>query len=525
MLNTLENSPENVTAVSSHTEVASYPEQTDKVEIPPITSEEKDEMDVQTETENDEDSEEESIPPTQTQQILHYTDEQVEDLRKDFEANLKNLPYIDLYTEHSKLIQGRQELQQIYEDVKDTVHLSNDEWSGLVNAMDAAERKEFQGSVEEFKKNYPTHFTASSLAIDFLHKMLDYYEPSKVLSTTFISKSMVESGENRLAALEAMVVRPMNYTILKKRLQATIKAYSDRTRFDMLFNKLRYPANTLEAFKEFRKIGPQAALNYINSIFDKVFNDHNMTRFRTSIVKYAFLPNMDGANEDMVSVMTFFMTFWLAKVYEREYTSGKCAEVKTFIMNVYDSDPSSNIYDLTGGKQYFYDLAYSLFAIITAATSEEYTAKNITKKLAPMVDSMVAVCNNEFEKAAKAHPCKLIEGDTSFNHNYPDATFDDIYEKMDHFVATDNMEIEEVHFDEDDEEMEENDMNLKNQGNTDQFSNLGNTSVDESIMPEELDNRDAEETTTAGGCADGVCDILGVTPEKETPITPTTVAN
>lgn len=523
MLNTLENSPETEEPISSHTEASTSSEQTVKVETP-VTSEEKDEVDVQKEEENDEDSEEESVPPAQTQQKIYYTDEQVADLRKDFEANLRKLPYIDLYSEHSKLIQGRQELEQIYEEVKDTVRLSNDEWSGLVNAMDVAQKKEFQGSVEEFKKNYPTHFSASSLAIDFLNRMLGCYEPSKILSTTFISKSMVESGENRLAALEAMTVRPMNFNILKKRLESTIKAYSDRTRFDMLFNKLRYPANTLEAFKEFRKIGPQAALNYINSIFDKVFNDHNMTRFRTSIVKNAFLPNMDGANEDMVNVMTFFMTFWLAKVYEREYTSGKCAEVKTFIMNVYDADPSSNIYDLAGGKQYFYDLAYSLFTIITAATSEEYTAKNITKKLAPMVDSMVAVCNNEFEKAAKTHPCKVIEGDTSFSHNYPNITFDELYEKMDHFVATGNMEMEELHLDEEtDEEMEDEDMNLKNQGNTEQFSNLGNVSVDETIMPNEMDNRDKDETA-AGGCADGVCDIPGLAPEEK-PTTTTTVAN
>ena len=439
------------------------------------------------------------------------------DVQEDFDA-LKQIPYIDLYQEHSKAKAHLQDLNELRGAMDSISGMSQEQYAAILNMMDEADRQKYAGGVDEFNREFPAIYKKAQYLCFMLKAMLDQFSSDDVLSTTFISQSMVESGKARLESLEKSNPVPFNYKILKKRLEHTIQSYENRTFFTTLFNKLRYPTNTLTLYREFKEIGPDAAMSYINRVMKPVFNDQNMTRFRSSMTDRILMPKLEGANRDMVSVLVFFMTYWLAKIHEKELTSGYCADVKTFIMNVYDTDPSSNIYDVVGGKEFFYDTAYWIFMMLSDVARDDITMAQ-AKKMNSRVDQTLGILAMELVQLQESEPGKVIGHATTLEECCPEVTFEDVLTR-----------VKEL--------MEENDiMNLDNQKVTGTFNDLGTASVDASIMPEATDNRDAEDVAETEAVAEAtaeeeeeeeeVCEAcrIHLPTEETTPSTPTGVAN
>ena len=424
-----------------------------------------------------------------------FSEELIEDGRKDFEKLIK-IPYIELHSLLSNAKSSLAELEEMKETVDSIKGMSQDEYSAIVAAMDEATRKDYEGGVQEFSENYPIHHDKASFAVALIEAILEQYRTADIMSTAFISKSMVEAGQMRLEELDTNKVKPINCNLIKKRITSTISSYSDRTHFPMLFNKLRYPSNVLDIFKEFTKEGPEAALKYINAVFMSVFNDNNMQRFRNCIENNAIKPNyQSGSDEtDFIKVMVFFMTYWLAKNYEKEYASGKCAEIKVFVMNAYDSDSSTKIYDLPAGSAYYFNVVYSIFCMLASFTSKDYSVKMLSKVMGGMADEFLNVLEGEYEAKVKEYPGKIIEGDTSISYMKPELIYDDllIFFKKD---PEPESEEEEEEIDESEEESEVNEemANLKNQKAGDELVDLGNQSVDPTVIPEEVDNRGGDD--------------------------------
>lgn len=429
-----------------------------------------------------------------------FSEELIEDGRKDFEKLIK-IPYIELHSLLSNAKSSLAELEEMKETVDSIKGMSQDEYSAIVAAMDEATRKDYEGGVQEFSENYSIHHDKAAFAVALLEAILEQYRTADIMSTAFISKSMVEAGQMRLEELETNKVKPLNYILIKKRITSTISAYSDRMHFPMLFNKLRYPSNVAEIFKEFTKVGPEAALKYINNVFMPVFNDNNMQRFRNCIENNAIKPNyQSGTDEtDFIKVMVFFMTYWLAKNYEKEYTSGKCAEIKVFVMNAYDSDSSTKIYDLPAGSAYYFNLVYSIFCMLSSFTSNDYSLKMLTKVMGGMADEFLKVLEGEYEAKIKEYPGKTIEGDTSISYMKSDLTYDDllIFFKKDPEPETEEEEEDEVEETEEESEVSEEMANLKNQ-QPGEVVDLGNKSVDPTVIPEEVDNRGGDDNDEEG---------------------------
>lgn len=428
-----------------------------------------------------------------------FSEELIEDGRKDFDKLIK-IPYIELHSLLSNAKSSLAELEEMKETVDSIKGMSQDEYSAIVAAMDEATRKDYEGGVQEFSENYPVHHDKAAFAVALLEAILEQYRTADIMSTAFISKSMVEAGQMRLEELETNKVKPLNYMLIKKRITSTISAYSDRMHFPMLFNKLRYPSNVAEIFKEFTKEGPEAALKYINNVFMSVFNDNNMQRFRNCIENNAIKPNyQSGTDEtDFIKVMVFFMTYWLAKNYEKEYASGKCAEIKVFVMNAYDSDSSTKIYDLPGGSAYYFNVVYSIFCMLSSFTSKDYSVKMLSKVMGGMADEFIKVLEGEYEAKVKEYPGKTIEGDTSISYMKSDLTYDDllIFFMKDPDPESEE-EDEEVEESEEESEVEEEMANLKNQ-QPGEVVDLGNKSVDPTVIPEEVDNRGGDDNDEEG---------------------------
>ena len=110
-------------------------------------------------------------------------------------------------------------------------------------------------------------------------------------------------------------------------------------------------------------------MDEINKVFMPVFNDMYMAKFRKRFVDLLLMVENEDLDEDhkvkeysqVVDVNVFFLTYWLAYVYNRELASGKCSFSG---LNVYDSDPSSDIYDLPGGIPFLARICYVIYVII-----------------------------------------------------------------------------------------------------------------------------------------------------------------
>ena len=372
---------------------------------------------------------------------------------KDFEK-LKTLPYIDLFGEYQKARKNLADLKSAKEMMDQVGDISKDtKYSSLVNQMDVAERQDLGTSVKEFYDQYDGNVAEGERILDLMSRMLLVYDKDMLGSSAFISKSAIEAAARR----EPMIADGPNHDAVMDRLNLTKEAYANRTDYSMLFHKLRYPNNILNLFKEFTKIGPEKAMKEIDKVFMPVFNDPYMKRFRQSFTQ--LFNDVDSADytEDMksrVDVTVFFVTYWLASVYEKEYTSGKCAYVKNLVMNVYDCDPSSNIYDLAGGKAYVANVCFTIYTIIMTIMSGKFTAKELSDKINGIIDGLLEVLNKNFEELKLDYPGREIELGTSFEEITDGMTYEELpeSEKLEETSKDDEAEDED-----EDEETEEDD--------------------------------------------------------------------
>lgn len=343
--------------------------------------------------------------------------------RIDFET-LKTLPYIELYSQKSQAKAQVEELTSSKSMMDQIGDLSQDDSAAIIAQMDEAEKLKYKDSVNSFYTQYPSMYAEAHRIETLLAKMVSIFSRDLVASTTFISQSMVEAAEVRKAKIMAANPVPINRDNLVKRLDTTKNAYADRTNFDFLFNKLRYPNQTLETYKKFVHDGPEAALKFINSTFMPVFNDQNMAKFRNAFKSICMVGKEFEARMEVTDVTVFFLTYWLAKMYEKEYQSGKCAYVKTFVMNFYDLDPSSMIYDLDGGRDYMFSVGYTLYMIILTSTSGQFTEKQLHKNINYIIDDLMGMMKDEKKDLFAKYPGKKLGSGTSLSELYPDTYYD-----------------------------------------------------------------------------------------------------
>ena len=453
------------------------------MEMTPITSQESEDQTAHEEAEETvQDSQEDTVSKTEDDSEKKTKTFTERDVEEDFKT-LKQAPYIDLYQEWNKAKQNLDELNSMKGLMDEVTGMSADTFAALVNMMDAADRKKYEGGVEEFNREFPQIYANAQYVVDMLKGMIDCFAPELVASTTFISQSMVESGTYRLENLEKANPVPINYQVMKKRLQFTVESYRNRTAFNTLFNKLSYPANIVKLFKQFQSEGPDAAMKYIDKIFKSIFNDEHMVRFRSGLTDRILMPKLlkleGNANRDAVSVMVFFMTYWLASIHEKEYTSGKCADIKTFVMNVYDTDPKMAIYDIVGGAGFFYEVAFQIFLLLADITNGTHSPKSAQKILGDRVPMMKAYLAGVMEELAQSNPGKTFNHGTSLEECYPDITYRDIVEKIK--LCEKGREDKMI--------------TLENQKVQSEFNDVGSASVDPTVMPEVVDNQDVGDTT------------------------------
>jgi hypothetical protein len=379
-------------------------------------------------------------------------------------AGLRTLPFIDLYAQKNQAIKNVGDLESSKEMVDQVGDISEDTYSTLIaqgNALDdAPSPDDLKKSVNEFYDKYDELNSEAHRIETLLNRMIGAIDHTVTASTSFISKSMLESAAIRKSAMEKNEEKPTNHALILKRLDITAAAYGDRTNFDVLFNKLRYPNNVLEIFKKFMK-SPEDAMKYVNKVFMPVFNDKNMTKFRrifTSMVAPKTLPNQ-GENlawtSDKIDVFVFFLTYWLAHVFEAEYESGKCAYVKTLVMNFYDCEGSGAIYDLPGGPSYMVEVGFLLLSVLNVVANGGYTEKQLHKAINAMMDDLMPILAKEKATLVEQFPGKTIEGSTTFADLCPGVTIDEILADLNKDGTPVDSEEEETEEDSDDDESEE----------------------------------------------------------------------
>ena len=354
--------------------------------------------------------------------------------RKAFDV-LKKLPYIDLYNQLQDAQKQVHELIQMH----DAVAAYNDGTAASVIAsMNEAERNKWLGSVKEFRQNYRSTYVDGRRLVKFITAMLQCYDGTKVSSTSFISKSMVESAEMRRDAVERREIEnghADNKEILLRRINNTISAYADRIHYPTLINKLRYPNNILELWKTFFKIGPEEVLKIVDRVLSNQFNDVHMARFRNAIQNMVVsheTPDFDKKiSKDRLGVIIFFMTYWLATVYEKEFESGKCAEVKTYIMSVYDCDVNNRIYDMPGGPALVESFSYLMFTIFLVITSGSYSAKQLHREVGRMFNDLLKVYDQEEQAQIAKFPGTVVTDPTNFESTVG-GSFEDVDAMVDY---------------------------------------------------------------------------------------------
>lgn len=345
----------------------------------------------------------------------------------DFEAFI-TLPFIELYNRLAKVRSDRADIESTKAMMDQIGDLSKDPNSAKINMMAV---EQLHQSAQEFYEKYPVVIHDALRTEDLLDKMLSLFPENYTNSTEFISQSMLEASDLRRDTMqqEGATLGP-NHHLVMKRLDVVEGSYRNRVDFSVLFNKLRYPNNTYKIYEEFMKVGPDGAMAYVNKIFMPVFNDSNMSRFRAAFIDLSVRQHKDDPVTPNAEVMTFFMTFWLAKMYEREFKSGKCSYVKTFVMNFYDM--RAGIFDCPGGVELGSAIGNTIFVILTATVAVPRKKKELQNDVVPLVDSLVNVLNDQYGQfingdAMKEKMCER----TSLATIIPDLT----YEKMLEMIA------------------------------------------------------------------------------------------
>ena len=191
------------------------------------------------------------------------------------------------------------------------------------------------------------------------------YNKEQINSSTFLANSLCESIDEKIGTMKESDHE--NKAFIIKRMSKIRDAYADRTNYEYLFNKLRYYYNIQSTYKEFSKMGGSAVIKYLDKTFGGVFKDPKMKKFLTEVTE------MVTPVYSLYDV-TFF-AFWLAKIYEKEYTSGNFTYPKTLIMNVYDA--VTGVYDLPGGKEALVEAIKTMMTLLmTFALLKKKTDKS-----------------------------------------------------------------------------------------------------------------------------------------------------
>ena len=347
--------------------------------------------------------------------------------RQDFEK-LKALPYLDLlgqYRTAQKSIADLKSAKSMMDQIGD-ITMSDD--AKNIDKMDALSKAGIDDhSIKDFYDHYEENVSEGERIIDLMARMLMVYDTDMLGSTAFISKSAMEAADRRLTMVDMSNPNAQNVV---KRIELTRQAYANRTDYSMLFHKMRYPHTIVKFYNEFSK-DPDKSMKYVDSVFMKVFNDQYMKRFRNAFKNLCF----DGADGNMselakskIDVDIFFITYWLARVYEQEYDTGKCAYVKNLVMNVYDADPSSNIFDLIGGTAYLASVCFTIYSMMAIITSGNFTSKEIHDEINKIMDTVMEKLLAVYQDMIIDFPGRMIQLDTSFKSITDDMSYDDLPE-------------------------------------------------------------------------------------------------
>ena len=336
-------------------------------------------------------------------------------------AGLRNLPFIELYNRWCSAKSNIEELESCMSMLESIGGADSDVYDAGAKAIaqsNVLNEKNYRMSVKRFYKEYPNAIHEANRIADLLHRMTLEYTPDLQRSTSFISRSMIESARLREATMGNKETLGDNKDYILKRLNAVIKAYENRTDFSFLLNKLRYPANVLKIYKNFCKIGVDKVLAYINQIFMPVFHDEHMLKFRKAFKKFS-LPEEDN---NVLIAFNLFFTYWLANIYEKEHKSGKSSHVKVFVMNYYDME--SGIYDLPGGIEHCAAVGGMFATLLIMTCYGNHSMKQLNAEIPKVVDNMLENVQSQYVKLCEEYPGKKIPESTAFSSICPELTYD-----------------------------------------------------------------------------------------------------
>lgn len=352
-------------------------------------------------------------------------------------------PFVELSNNYNMIRESKSELESTKKAMDEASAKKMDPNSVKLAQMNILKATGMEGSsVAAFDAKYQELHQDAERLDALLRSFVSYYAPY-AKSVQFLSNSMVETCQQRQKELNAQDGRT-NREYLTKRMDNIIAAYSDRTNFEPLFNKLSYGHVILEHVKDFTAKGPEEAIKYINQIFLSTYRDKNMSAFRSRMASMVMLANQQTPEEgkeveisDNMKVDLLFVTYWLAKVYEAEFNSGKCSYIKTFIMNTYDTSVQSGMnFDIKGGitlHALTVRVVYTLLSWVLASFTNGTTAKQIRADYQPRIYNPIM---DEYrimaEEAIKLNPGVEMPTDTRFSVMFPDISIENICEDTDH---------------------------------------------------------------------------------------------
>lgn len=285
----------------------------------------------------------------------------------------RELPFIDLYQKREEYVKQRENLKSAKE-MLDALQLNKfeDKFGQMIEVSNELDMRGIAEDAKEFMEQYDPLMNECNRIIDCADKVLAEFNKDEINKSSFLANSLCQSIDMKVA--NVLNSGDCNALRIAKRMNIIKDAYSNRTNYSYIFNKLKYYQNVKTIYSDYKKLGGTKVLNYINKQFGEAFKDPKMKNFILGI--QSMLP------EDISDTyMALFITYWLARVYEREYESGNFAYVKTLMMNVYDT--FTGVYDLPGGtdlvKLTIFTIARLLdtFAMLKRTNSKKETNESV----------------------------------------------------------------------------------------------------------------------------------------------------
>lgn len=360
------------------------------------------------------------------QQKIARIEEKRDKNLKDVELFMKT-PFVELFTQRTtmtKSLADLEETKKYLDDLDKELEKCDDATRrvALSDAMESAKR-------DRFMEKYPELRADAMRLQELITKLIKVYKPPYLGSIQFMNGSMLQSMQPRLTNAQETGKKPH-----EKRIEHTIKAYSDRTDFEILFHKLSYGNNTWDFIKELNKIGLDRTAVMINSVFEGVFNDPNMEKFQLAALE---LLKKDGDSEkdlDVAKAHLFMFTAWLADAYKKGIDNGHAAYIKTLIMNVYDAydakiGKEDLTFDIPGGWQLVRFTLTSLIALMIMPGS--YKSRSDLKAIFPqMFHDIHKAYSMQREQLLVDYPGGELITKTTIEDLYPDVKGEDLVNEI-----------------------------------------------------------------------------------------------